>query len=134
VTIASKVDGEYAQEAELAARLERLPSKSLKECLTRLESHVAALEKWIDVARIICLLGPAAVVLVNLGYFKLPVPVHDYVQIVVSAAVVGVLFGAVQLRSGLLPFQRVGFALKIALERADTRKALRKISRKRNGT
>lgn len=129
--IARSIDNQYVEECELAIRLARLPATEINEHLGRIEAHVAALEKWIDVTRLVLLLGPAVLILMKFWKSSTPTIAHDFAQLAISAAVAGALFGAIQLRSGLLRLTRVACTLRIALDRGAARKIPRKVSRQR---
>jgi hypothetical protein len=132
--VAEDIDVQHAQERALAARLSRVPEESVRESLSRLDSHLAALEKWIDIARIFWLFGPALVALVKFW----PVPVSDsnqaYVQALAAAMVVGILLASLQLRFAIFRLSRVVTTLNIVIERSTGKSPLRRISRTRGET
>lgn len=128
--LATQLDTHLARETALAARLKAIREPDLTERLLRVDSQINALEKWIDVARVMWLLGPLVVLLFKSG-FHVSDSAHEMIQMCATAGTVGILMGAAQMRVGIRDLQRVSFALKIAVDRSKEPQRVRKVSRKR---
>lgn len=128
--LAGQLDEHLQREMALADRLKSIPRAALLEQHVRIESQSNALEKWIDIARVIWLLGPVVVLLFQSG-FQVSDGTSKDIQMIAAALSVGVLIGALQMRAGMLGLHRLACTFKIAIERSKAPLAPRKVSRKR---
>ncbi len=108
------LDVEHSRERFLARQLVNFGGEVLATRLNRLESQLHVHEKWIDITRLVGLLGPA--MLFATKYIGWEGPIQDTIQWIGGAFLSGSILGSILLRSGLRRMQRVGFVLKMAAE------------------
>lgn len=130
--MATQFDLECRIENEILPKLRLLPVEVLAERHRRLEWQLARWEKWLDVARLMGMLGPL-VIFVGNGLLGRSVWSHMgmTLELFVSAALTGMLIGAISLRAGIRRLQRVSYVLRRASERQVLPPELRNRPRKR---
>ena len=121
--MALQLDRQYARERDLVARFGAIPHAVLIGQHRRLEDYLTVWEKWLDVARIFGLLGTALVLMLKGDALGIPVAVRQYAEIYVSAAVIGVLCGALIIRTGIRDLQQILAALKTISSQKEGRNA-----------
>lgn len=110
--MAQQLDRQYFRERDLVARFRAIPNAVLIGQYRRLDAYLIVWEKWLDIARIFGLLGTALVLMLKGDALGLPMAVRQYAEIYVSATVIGVLSGALIVRTGIRDLQQILAALK----------------------
>jgi hypothetical protein len=115
--MAIQFDLEFEIENQLVPLFRSIPAAIVLARHERLEWQLARWEKWLDVARLMGMLGPPLIFVGNgLVGKSMMASLSPSLEVYVSAALTGMLVGAIALRSGIRRLQWVSYLLKRAGE------------------
>lgn len=108
-----KLDEKCTLELELLNNFRAIPRGVLLSRHNRLELEMSIWEKWLDVARLFGLLLPLSIIV---GKIYLNTEWFVKIEVLLAAFLIGVILGAVMIRSVLKKLHRVSYLLKSAGE------------------
>ncbi len=109
-----ELDAEHSRERLLARQLAHFDNAVLTARLNRFESQLQVHERWMDITRLVGLLGPA--LFLTTKYMGWDDAVQNTLQWIGGAFFAGAIMGALLLRSGLRKMHRIAFVLRTASE------------------
>ena len=130
--LAEQFDRDVAMERQLLPCLQAIPAAILMARHQKLELQLFAWEKWLDIARLMGLLGPPLIFIGKATFGRL-ISSGDVwnIEIIVSAFLTGVLIGSISFRSGMKRLHRVSSLLKHAGEQRQATVQKRRMAKHR---